>query len=73
MKPEIQIVADAQALCRAGAAEFVRRAGEAVQAKGSFTVALSGGSTPKGLYELLAGDPTFRRQLPWEKIHLFWG
>jgi 6-phosphogluconolactonase len=73
MKPELQIVADAEALYRAGAAEFVRRAGEAIQAKGSFTVALSGGSTPKGLYGLLAGDPTFRRQLPWEKIHLFWG
>jgi 6-phosphogluconolactonase len=49
MKPEIQIVADAETLYRAGAAEFVRRAGEAIQAKGSFTVALSGGSTPKGL------------------------
>jgi 6-phosphogluconolactonase len=73
MKPEIQIVADAEALCRAGAAEFVRRAGEAVQAKGACTVALSGGSTPEGLYELLASDPTFRGQVPWEKIHLFWG
>jgi 6-phosphogluconolactonase len=73
MKPEIQIVADAEALCRAGAAELVRQAGEAVQMKGACTVALSGGSTPEGLYELLASDPTFRGQVPWEKVHLFWG
>jgi 6-phosphogluconolactonase len=73
MKPEIQIVTDAEALCRAGAAEFVRQAGGAVQAKGACTVALSGGSTPKGLYGLLASDPTFREQVPWEKIHIFWG
>jgi 6-phosphogluconolactonase len=55
MTPEIQIVPDVEALYRAGAAEFVRLAGEAVVAKGSFTVALSGGSTPKGLYGSRAG------------------
>lgn len=73
MKPEIQIVADAGALYRAGVVEFVRQAGEAVQAKGSFTVALSGGSTPKGLYGLLATDPTLRARVPWDKTHVFWG
>jgi len=41
--------------------------------KGSFTVALSGGSTPKGLYGLLATDPWLRGQVPWDKIHVFWG
>jgi 6-phosphogluconolactonase len=73
MTPEVQIVRDAEALYRAGAAEFVRLAGEAVMTKGSFTVALSGGSTPKGLYGLLATDPRLREQVPWEKIHVFWG
>jgi 6-phosphogluconolactonase len=73
MKPEIQIVANAEALCRAGAAEFVRQAGEAVQARGLFTVALSGGSTPKGLYGLLASDPTWRGRVPWDNMHVFWG
>ena len=60
MKPEIQIVADTEALYRAGAAEFVRQAGVGVGVKGLFTVALSGGSTPKGLYGLLATDPALR-------------
>jgi 6-phosphogluconolactonase len=73
MKPEIQIVDNAEALYRAGAAEFVRQAGAAVRMKGVFTVALSGGSTPKGLYGLLATDPTLRAQVPWDKTHVFWG
>ena len=73
MTPEIQIVPDVEALDRAGAAEFVRLAGEAVVAKGSFTVALSGGSTPKGQYELLATDRLLRGRMPWDKIHVFWG
>jgi 6-phosphogluconolactonase len=73
MKPEIQIVADAEALYRAGAAEFVRQAGTAIGTKSLFTVALSGGSTPKGLYGLLATDPTLRAQVPWDKTHVFWG
>jgi 6-phosphogluconolactonase len=37
-----------------------------------FTVALSGGSTPKLLYELLASD-AFRYQIPWHLIHFFFG
>jgi 6-phosphogluconolactonase len=34
---------------------------------------LSGGSTPKALYTLLVNDPTLRSQVPWDKIHLFFG
>jgi 6-phosphogluconolactonase len=70
MKPEIPIVANVEALYRAGAAEFVRQAGEAVQAKGSYTVALSGGSMPKGLYGLLASDPTLNGQVLWAAASL---
>jgi 6-phosphogluconolactonase len=72
-KPAIQIVADADALYQAAAAEFVRQAGEAVQANGACTVALSGGSTPKGLYGLLANDATWRGQVPSDNMHVFWG
>jgi len=36
-------------------------------------VALSGGSTPKGVYALLALDPGLQREVPWDKIHFFWG
>ncbi len=38
----------------------------------SFAVALSGGTTPRRLYELLA-EPPWRHALPWERIHWFWG
>jgi 6-phosphogluconolactonase len=72
-KADIRIVADADALYQAAAAEFVRQAGEPVQANGACTVALSGGSTPKGLYGLLADDPSWRGQVPWDQLHVFWG
>jgi len=57
---------------RKAAEEFVRLANEATVSNGRFTVALSGGSTPKALYTLLAGN-TFRARIPWENVHWFWG
>ena len=67
----IEIFANAQELARGAAAYFVARSGEAVAEKGIFTVALSGGSTPKALYQLLADEP-FRAQVPWTKTYFFW-
>jgi len=43
-----------------------------LQKKDKFTFVLSGGSTPKQLYTLLADSP-YRESIPWEKIHFFWG
>ena len=37
-----------------------------------FTIALSGGRTPKNLYQLLASD-TFKNKIDWSKLHFFWG
>lgn len=73
MKPDIRIVANSEELSRVAATEFVNQAKEAVQAKGTFTVALSGGSTPKSLYTLLADDAALRVVVPWDKVHFFWG
>ncbi len=73
MNPTIHIVADTEELSRVAAVEFVHRAQDAVQAKGIFTVVLSGGSTPKSLYTLLADDVTLRAAVPWDKVHFFWG
>ena len=70
---EIRILADGAAIAKRAAQEFVRAAASAVGEKGSFNVALAGGSTPKTLYGLLVNDPTLRSQLPWDKIHLFFG
>lgn len=70
---EIHVVPDIQALCRTGAQEFAVQANMAVNARGVFHIALSGGSTPKGLYALLANDDALRQNLPWDKIHFWWG
>lgn len=73
MNLNIRIVANAEELSLVAAGEFIRHAIEATQTKGSFTVALSGGSTPKSLYALLANDASFRAAVPWDKVHFFWG
>jgi len=70
---EIRILADGAAIAKRAAQEFVQAAAEAVRIKGSFNVALAGGSTPKALYSLLVNDPALRSQVPWDKIHLFFG
>ena len=51
---------------------FVVKAREAIAARGRFAVALSGGSSPKKLYELLA-SPTYRDQLDWPNVYFFFG
>jgi 6-phosphogluconolactonase len=67
--PEIRILKTAAELFETAAAMFAAQAAEAVQARGRFTVALSGGSTPKTLYSLLATKPG----IPWDKVYFFWG
>lgn len=54
------------------AERFVALAQAAVAAYGRFTVALSGGSTPKSLYGLLT-VPAYHDRIPWDQTHLFWG
>lgn len=68
----IKIFDDRNAL-NMGAAEFWQQiAAAAVAVRGRFTVALSGGSTPKPFYELLAQSP-WKESLPWSKTHIFLG
>jgi 6-phosphogluconolactonase len=45
---------------------------EILQRQDRFTIALSGGSTPKKLYQLLASDE-FKNKIDWQKLHVFWG
>ncbi len=55
------------------AAEIVlASAREAMESRGVFTMALSGGSTPLALYSLLA-EPPYSESMPWGCTHLFWG
>jgi 6-phosphogluconolactonase len=44
----------------------------AADSRGRFAIGLSGGSTPRRLYQLLAESP-YREALPWERVHWFWG
>jgi 6-phosphogluconolactonase len=64
--------ATAQAFNQAAAELLVTLAQEAVAQHGRFTLALSGGGTPSGVYQLLAERP-FCNQMPWQHTHLFWG
>lgn len=71
-KPEIIIVRDVGELAHKAAEQFVALAGTAVARAARFAVALSGGSTPRALYELL-GSTEYRERIDWRHVHLFWG
>lgn len=67
-------VADEEEVARRGAEEIARVAAEAISARGTFTIALTGGATPRRLYELLASPVTpYRTGLPWAHTHAFFG
>jgi 6-phosphogluconolactonase len=65
----MEVLADAEALAQR-AAEWLT--GLALAAPERFAIALSGGSTPKRLYEILAAPPYIER-FPWPRLQLFWG
>jgi len=69
----IKIVNDPAEICRAAAAEIQRMADRTVTAAKPITIALSGGSTPKGLHTLMANEPIIRDRMPWQQLHFFWG
>ncbi|HEU5219617.1 MAG TPA: 6-phosphogluconolactonase [Gemmatimonadales bacterium] len=62
----------APAVMAAAAERFVEVTAQAVRAHGRCAVALSGGSTPEGLYRLLATAP-YRRRVSWKSVEVFWG
>jgi 6-phosphogluconolactonase len=66
----IEIVATSVDLFHAAAEEFVLAARAAIGAQGRFTVALSGGSTPKALYSLLASNYA---GFAWNRVFIFFG
>jgi 6-phosphogluconolactonase len=72
MGKEIRIYPNLDTLSQAAADLLIELAKKSISDKGRFSVALSGGSTPKPLYEALASTDR-QEKLEWEKIHLFWG
>ena len=69
---ELRVYGDAEQLARAAAELFVKVASESISARGRFRVALSGGSTPRRVFELLAADK-FSSRVDWNSVDTFWG
>jgi 6-phosphogluconolactonase len=69
MMGRIEVLPDPLSLARHVAAWMTATA---LATPGPFRVSLSGGSTPKTLYGLLASD-AFRRQFPWQRVSWYWG
>ncbi len=69
---ELRVYPDSGLLMRAAAERFVSLYEAASARQGHFSVALAGGSTPQGLYGLLA-DEMFSRYIDWSQVHFFWG
>lgn len=68
----IQTYENPKQLGEAAAERFATEAERAIAARGQFNVALSGGSTPKTTYALLAEKP-FSDVIAWQSVHVFWG
>ena len=64
----IDVLPDKSALIKRSKEIVLERLHKALESRDRFTIALSGGSTPKPLYEALG-----KEDLPWSKIHIFWG
>jgi 6-phosphogluconolactonase len=67
----LTIAPDEQSLAERVAERFVSLAAESVRARGAGLICLTGGKTPRRMYELLASDPWAAR-LEWDRIHLYW-
>jgi len=73
LKPAIEIVADVEAISRKAAEMIMALMAETLKTKTHFSIALSGGSTPKSLFKLLADDSALSDRVNWAKVHFFWG
>lgn len=69
---EMLIHSDVAEMAADAARRFAELAESYAQSSGRFTVALSGGSTPKAMFQILAEKP-FADSLPWRSIYFFWG
>lgn len=65
---KVEVLPDRAALIQRSLELILEKLHSAIAERGVFTIALSGGSTPKPLYEAIA-----KQNLPWEKIQVFWG
>jgi 6-phosphogluconolactonase len=71
-EPDVRVFDDPESVARAAASRIVELAQASIAEKGSFTIALSGGSTPRRVFELLASEE-FRDHIDWTNVHVFFG
>lgn len=69
---EIEVLPDPHSLALAAAGHIARMAAEAISSRDRFIVGLSGGSTPRALFALLA-SPAWAERIDWTQVHVFWG
>jgi 6-phosphogluconolactonase len=68
-----RVYADGEALARAAAEHFKDRVEQAVAKRGRARIAISGGSTPKRTFTLLAdANEPYGKEIPWDKVEVFW-
>jgi 6-phosphogluconolactonase len=73
LRIEYNVTADAAALAARAAEQFTQAAEKAAAERGRARIAISGGSTPKATFELLAdAAQPWRGRMPWEKLEIFW-
>jgi 6-phosphogluconolactonase len=70
--PTIQVVVDAPAIAVVAAEKIISLANTAISQRGSFSIALSGGSTPKTLFQLLATD-SYSKRIDWKSWRIYFG
>lgn len=68
MNRKVEVLPDQASLIQRSLELVLSKLSTAISERGQFTIALSGGSTPKPLYEAMADQ-----NVAWEKIHIFWG
>lgn len=68
----IRILKSLEQVSATAAEEIIQCAASAVEKRGVFRIALSGGSTPKTLFTKLVSDQDFKKQMPWRSTHFFW-
>jgi len=70
-RPHVRIFPDPETLSRSAADFFSDLARKAIVSQGRFVVALSGGSTPRRMYQIL-GSNVYQGNIAWKQVHLFW-
>ena len=72
VRGNVEIFESGPELTAAAAERFIAAADAAIAATETFSVALSGGSTPRSLFTLLA-SPAYAARVQWQRVHIFWG